>query len=70
MQISKSPVFVFIFKYYAEDFTLNIFYFLRYAHIRYVKILFTGIQKQYNMLKIILPFKKFKNMTGKQFEIS
>ena len=31
---------------------LNTFYFLRYAHVRYVKRLFTNIQKQKNMLKI------------------
>ena len=66
MQIWKSPnIFVFILKYYVEDFTLNTFYFLRYVHMRYVKILFTSIQKQYNMLKFSLLFKKFKNLAGK-----
>ena len=43
----------------------NTFYFLRHAYVRYVKSLFTNIQKQYNMLKISLLFKKFKNFTGK-----
>ena len=43
----------------------NTFYFLRYAHVRYVKSLFTNIQKQWNMLKISLLFKKFTNCTGK-----
>ena len=43
MQIWKSAnIFVFIWKY-VEDFTI---YFLRYAHERYVKNLFTNIQKQ------------------------
>ena len=27
-------------KKYAEDFTLNTFYFLRYAHVRYVKFVY------------------------------
>ena len=44
---------------------LNIFYILRYAHVRYVKSWFTHIWKQYNMLKISLLFKKFTNFTGK-----
>ena len=44
---------------------LNTFYFLRYAHVRYVKRLFTNIQKQKNMLKISLLFKKFRNFKGK-----
>ena len=44
---------------------LNTFYFLGYAHVRYVKSLFTNIQKQQNMLKISLLFKKFTNFTGK-----
>ena len=38
----------------------NTFYFLRYAHVRYDKSLFTNIQKQKNMLKIKLNLK-FKN---------
>ena len=48
----------------------NTFYILRYEHLRYVKSLFTNIQKQYNMLKISLLFKKFTNFTGKQLEKS
>ena len=44
---------------------LNTFYFLRYAQVRYVKSLFTNIQKQWNMLKISLLFKKFTYFTGK-----
>ena len=43
----------------------NIFYILRYAHVRYVKCLFTNIQKQWNVLKINSLFKKFANFTGK-----
>ena len=39
---------------------LNTFYFLRYAHVRYVKSLFTNIQKEWNMLKISLIFKIYK----------
>ena len=38
---------------------------MRYAHVRYVISLFTNIQKQWNMLKISLLFKKFTNFTGK-----
>ena len=41
------------------------FYFLRYAHVKYVKSLFTNIQKQQDMLKISLLFKKYTNFTGK-----
>ena len=37
-------------------------YFLRYAPVRYVKSLFTNTQKQYNMLKISLLFKKVMNL--------
>ena len=33
--------------------------------MRYVKSLFKNIQKQDNMLKIILLFKKLTNFTGK-----
>ena len=43
----------------------NTFYFLRYAHVRYVKSLFTNIQKQLNMLKISILLEKFPNFTGK-----
>ena len=44
----------------------NTFYFLRYVHVRYVKRLFTNIQKQLeNKFKIRLLFKKFTNFTGK-----
>ena len=46
------------------------FYFLRYAHVTYVKGLFRDIQKQWNMLKISLMFKKFTIFTGKQLENS
>ena len=41
----------------------NTFYFLRYAHVRYEKNLFANIQKQWNVLKISLLFKKFTNFT-------
>ena len=43
----------------------NTFYFLSYVHVRYVKNLFTNIQKELNMLKINLLFKKFANFTVK-----
>ena len=43
----------------------NIFNFLRYAPVSYVKSLFTNIQKQSNMLKLRVLFKKFTNFTGK-----
>ena len=49
---------------------LNTFYFLKYAHVRYVKSLFTHIPKQQNMLKISLLFKKFTNFMGKELENS
>ena len=39
---------------------LNTFYFLRYAHVRYVKSLFTNIQKQQSMLKISLLLKNMQ----------
>ena len=42
---------------------------LRYAHVIYVKSLFTNIQQQQNMLKISLVFKKITNFTWKN-EIS
>ena len=48
----------------------NTIYFLRYVHMSYAKSLFTNIQKQQNMLKISLLFKKFINFTGKQLENS
>ena len=38
---------------------------MKYAHVRYEKSLFTNIQKQQNMLKTSLLFKKFTNYTGK-----
>ena len=44
------------------------FFFLRYAPVKYVKDLFTNIQKQQNKLKISLLFKKFTNLTGKSRE--
>ena len=66
MQILKSAnTLVFIRKKLVEDFALNTFYYSRYAHVRNVKNLFTNIQKQLNMLKISLLFKKFINFTGK-----
>ena len=43
----------------------NTFYVLRYAHVKYVKSVFTNIQKQRNKIKISLLFKKFANLTGK-----
>ena len=48
----------------------NTFYFLRYAPVRSEKSLFINIQKQYNMLKISLLFKKFTNFKGKYLESS
>ena len=47
MQIWKfANIFVFIWKYYVEDFTLKHLILFEYAHVRYVKSLFTNIQKQ------------------------
>ena len=43
----------------------NTFYFLRYAHVKYVESLFTNIQKQQNVLKISLLFMKFTNFTAR-----
>ena len=43
----------------------NIIYFLRYPPPRYMQCLFTNIQKQQNMLKSSLLFKKNTNFTGK-----
>ena len=37
---------------------------LRYLHLRYIKCLFTNIQKQYNTLKSSLFLKKSTNVTG------
>ena len=42
----------------------NTFRFLRYAHPRHEKCLFTNILKQRNMLKISLIFTKNTNWTG------
>ena len=47
----------------------NTFYFLRYAHPRCVKCLFTNIHKQWNTLKSLI-FKKNTKFTGKQLESS
>ena len=41
------------------------FLFLRYAHFRYAKCLFTNIQKQQNTLKSSLLVKKITNFPGK-----
>ena len=55
---------------YSRKFILKFaFYFLRYAQVRYIKSLFTNIQKQQNLLKISQLFKKFTNFTGKECEI-
>ena len=43
----------------------NMFYLLSYAHVKFVNSLFTNIKKKWNMLKISLLFKKFKNVTAK-----
>ena len=43
----------------------NTFYFLRYVRVRYVKSLFTNIQKQQKMLKISIIFKKFTKFRDK-----
>ena len=57
--------FVFIWNNMLKISHWNAFLFWRYAHVRYVKILFTNIQKQWNMLKISLLFNKFTNFAGK-----
>ena len=41
----------------------NTFHFLRYAHFRFAKCLFTNIQKQKNTLKSSLHLKKNTNFT-------
>ena len=46
MQIWKSGSIFAHIKEYVEDFTLNAFYFLRYAYVRYVESLLTNILKQ------------------------
>ena len=43
----------------------NNVHFLKYKHPRYMKCLFTNIQKQKNMLKSSLLLKKNTNFTGK-----
>ena len=42
----------------------NTFHFLRYAHFRFAKFLFTNIQKQKNTSKSSLRFKKNTNFTS------
>ena len=42
----------------------NTFHFLRYAHFRFAKCLFTNIKKQKNTLKSSLHFKKNTKFTG------
>ena len=37
---------------------------MTYAHVRYMKSLFTNIQKQQNMLKISLPLKEICTRQG------
>ena len=37
---------------------------MRYVHVRYVKRLFTNIQKQQNLLKINLLFRKLTNLNN------
>ena len=46
------------------------FYILIYAHERYMGSLFANIQKQQNMLKTSLLFKKFTNSMDKQLQSS
>ena len=46
----------------------NSIYFLSYVHPRYMKCMFTNIQKQQNMLKGSLVFKENAIFTGKQLE--
>ena len=46
----------------------NTFHFLRYTHFRYAKYLFTNMQKQKDMIKSSLLFKKNTNLTGEEFE--
>ena len=43
----------------------NTFYFLGYAHPRYIKCLFTNIRKQQNMSNISQIFKENGNFVGK-----
>ena len=48
----------------------NTVYFVRYTHPRYMKCLFTNIQKQKNILKSSLLFKKNTSFKGKYLENS
>ena len=50
---------------YAEDYTFNILYLLRYVDMIYVRNFSANIQKQWNVLKINLLFKKFTNFMTK-----
>ena len=53
MQIWKcANIFALIWKSYVEDFTLKHLYFLRYTRVKYVKGLFTNIQRQMNIIFI------------------
>ena len=66
MQIWKSTnIFVFTKKNMSKISHCTIIYFLSYAHPRYMKCLFTNMQKQSNMLKSSLLFKENTNVTGK-----
>ena len=65
MQIWKSVNISLFIRKHVEDFTLKYLLFFKiYARETYEKF-FTNIQKQKNMLKTSLVFKKFTNFTGK-----
>ena len=65
MQIWKSAyLFLFIWKYYSENFALLILRILELHARNLAKCLFTNIQKQWNNLKNRLIFKKNTKFTG------
>ena len=71
MQIWKSAnIFVFLWKQNVESLTLKYLLLYEIWHLGFVKSLFTNIQKQSNMLKISLLFKKTTNFTGQWFDNS
>ena len=66
MQIWKSAnMFVFIWKEHVENFILKHLLLFEICAREICESFFTNIQKQKNMLKISLLFKKFTNFTGK-----
>ena len=66
MQIWKSVnIFVFIWKWYVDDFTLKHLLLFEICARKICKKFVYKLLKQQNMLKISLLFRKFTNFTGK-----